>query len=129
MNRLVSKMNKFICKKTFVCFITIFYNFYYYSQQDPKINQLLQEKRKAGSGIFVNDKYKIQIYSGEQSKAKTELENFKKNYKNFDATLNFQQPNYKVWVGSFKSKIEAEKALVNFKKKYPNCILINNNRK
>ena len=38
-----------------------------------------------------------------------------------DGTIVFSNPSYKVWVGSFKSKIEAEKALLSIKKKVSFC--------
>ena len=33
--------------------------------QDPKFEQLLNEKRKINTSIAINDYYKIQIYSGD----------------------------------------------------------------
>jgi len=35
---------------------------------------------------------------------------------------------YKVWVGNFKTRIEAEKNLNDLKKKYPNAFLIKPNK-
>ena len=42
--------------------------------------------------------------------SKKSLISFKKNFSQTDGTIVFSNPSYKVWVGSFKSKIEAEKA-------------------
>lgn len=98
-------------------------------QQDPKIEQLLTEKRKNNSSITINDKYKIQIFFGTIDESKKTLTTFKKDFKNMDGTIIFSNPSYKVWVGSFKSKIEAEKALLSIKKKYPSANIINPNKK
>lgn len=98
-------------------------------QQDPKIEQLLTEKRKNNSSITINDKYKIQIFFGTIEESKKMLTTFKKDFKNMDGTIIFSNPSYKVWVGSFKSKIEAEKALLSIKKKYPSANIINPNKK
>lgn len=98
-------------------------------QQDPKIEQLLTEKRKNNSSITINDKYKIQIFFGTIEESKKILTTFKKDFKNMDGTIIFSNPSYKVWVGSFKSKIEAEKALLSIKKKYPSANIINPNKK
>lgn len=92
--------------------------------QDPKFEQLLNEKRKLNSNIDINDRYKIQIYYGENSNARKTLAEFKKEYQDLDGTIIFESPTYKVWVGSFKSRIEAERQLVKVKEKYPYALLI-----
>jgi hypothetical protein len=96
--------------------------------QDPKFEHLLNEKRKINSSITVNDRYKIQIYNGESEIAKKTLGEFKRNFKNFDGTIVFSTPAYKVWVGNFKTRIEAEKNLIHLKKRYPNAFLIKPNK-
>lgn len=96
--------------------------------QDPKIERLLAEKRKINSSITITDKYKIQLFSGENELAKKTLVDFRKENKNLDATIIFNTPSYKVWIGNFKSRIEAEKALLDLKKKYPNAFVIKPNK-
>lgn len=97
--------------------------------QDPKVEQLLAEKRKANAAITVNDKYKIQIFFGSIEDSKKILTQFKKEFKNSDGTIVFSNPSYKVWVGSYRSKIEGEKALIEIKKKFPSALLISPNKK
>ena len=92
--------------------------------QDPKFEQMLNEKRKINSSITVNDRYKIQIYNGESENAKKTLTEFRKDHEQFDATIVFSTPTYKVWIGNFKSRIEAERNLAEVKKTYANAFLI-----
>lgn len=96
--------------------------------QDPKFEQLLNEKRKINSSITINDRYKIQIFNGDTEASKKTLYDFKRENKNMDATIVFSTPLYKVWVGNFKTRIEAEKNLNDLKKKYPNAFLIKPNK-
>jgi vancomycin resistance protein YoaR len=96
--------------------------------QDPKFEQLLNEKRKINSSITINDRYKIQIFNGDSENSKKILTEFKKENKGQDATIVFSTPIYKVWVGNFKTRIDAEKNLEYFKKKYPNAFLIKPNK-
>ena len=96
--------------------------------QDPKFEQLLNEKRKINNSITINDRYKIQIFNGDSDNSKKTLIDFKKDNKDMDATIVFSTPLYKVWVGNFKTRIEAEKNLNNLKKKYPNAFLIKPNK-
>jgi len=92
--------------------------------QDSKFEQLLNEKRKVNSSITINNRYKIQIFNGTSELSKKTLIQFKKENKNYDATIIFSTPLYKVWVGNFKTRIEAERNLNLLKKKYPNAIVI-----
>ena len=96
--------------------------------QDPKFEQLLNEKRKINSSITINDRYKIQIFNGDAENSKKTLMDFKRDNKDIDATIVFSTPQYKVWVGNFKTRIDAEKNLNDLKKKYPNAFLIKPNK-
>ncbi len=98
------------------------------TNQDPKFEQLLNEKRKINASITINNRYKIQIFNGNNETSKKALIDFKKDFKNYDATIIFSTPAYKVWVGNFKTRIEAEKNLEIIKKKYPNAIIIKPNK-
>lgn len=97
-------------------------------QQDPKFDQLLKEKRKINSAITVNDRYKIQIFYGDNDGARKALTDFKRDFKELDGTIIFNSPSYKVWVGNFKTKLEAERNLLELKKKYPGALLIKPNK-
>jgi hypothetical protein len=92
--------------------------------QDPKFEQLLNEKRKINSNLPYNDRYKIQIFNGVSETAKKTLNQFKQEFKTIDGTIIFNTPNYKVWVGNFRNRMEAERNLVEIKKKYKSVFLI-----
>jgi hypothetical protein len=97
-------------------------------EQDPKFEQLLNDKIKLNPSIFVNEKYKIQIYNGDSEASKKALSDFRRDYKNFDATIIFNTPSYKVWVGNFKTRIDAEKNLMEIIKDYPKAFLVKPNK-
>ncbi|WP_269234662.1 SPOR domain-containing protein [Flavobacterium flavigenum] len=92
--------------------------------QDPKFEQLLNDKRKINTSISTNDTYKIQVFSGKSDEAKKTLSNFKREFNNIDGTIIFNTPNYKVVVGNFKTRIEAERNLEEIRKKYKSVFLI-----
>jgi hypothetical protein len=96
--------------------------------QDAKFEQLMNEKRKINASITVNNRYKIQIFNGNNETSKKALIDFKKEFKSYDATIIFSTPAYKVWVGNFKTRIEAEKNLEIIRKKYPNALIIKPNK-
>jgi hypothetical protein len=92
--------------------------------QDPKFEQLLNEKRKINLSIATNEGYKIQIYTGDSENSKRELIRFKNDFNYLNATIIFNTPSYKVWVGNFKSKIDAQRHLLEIQKKYTNSFII-----
>jgi hypothetical protein len=92
--------------------------------QDPKFEQLLNEKRKINASIAVNERYKIQVFSGDNDKAKKTLNDCKQDFADLDGTIVFNTPNYKVWIGNFRTKIEAERNLIEIRRKYENAYLI-----
>ena len=91
---------------------------------DPKIDQLLKEKRKLNTGLFLNEAYKIQIFYGNSEESKKKLQEFKREFKDLDGTIIFNSPNYKVWIGNFKTRIEVERAMLDIKKKHPTALFI-----
>ena len=92
--------------------------------QDSKFEQILTEKRKLNATITTNDRYKVQIFSGDSESAKKNLADFRKDNKMIEGTIVFNTPNYKVWVGNFKTRIEAERNLIEILKKHPKALLI-----
>lgn len=96
--------------------------------QDSRFEQLLNEKRKMNSSITISDRYKIQVFTGDSETSKKILTDFRRENKDIDGTIVFNTPIYKVWVGNFKTRIEAEKKLLELKKKYPNAFLIKPNK-
>jgi hypothetical protein len=92
--------------------------------QNAKFEQLLNEKRKTNASISVSERYKIQVFSGDSDKAKKILNDCKQDFEDLDGTIVFNTPNYKVWVGNFRTRIEAERNLIEIRTKYENAYLL-----
>ena len=97
-------------------------------EQDEKFTELLNEKRKINAAITVNDRYKIQIFYGENAKARKTLAEFKREFPDMDGTIVFESPTYKVWTGSFNTRIDAQRTLGKVLEKYPYALLIKPNK-
>ncbi len=102
-----------------------------YAQQEKSminepsaITNLLEQKKTHNSSSTANDKYRIQVFYGNNNSAKEALKNFRSTYPNIDATIIYATPSYKVMVGSFKTRIEAEKNMQNIKTHFPNSFII-----
>jgi|SRR5690554_6423038 len=93
-------------------------------KQDQKFEELLNEKRKINASITTTDKYKIQIFYGDSQNARRVLNEFKRSFPQLDGTILFSSPNYKVQVGNFKTKIEADRNRLEIVKKYPDALVV-----
>jgi hypothetical protein len=88
--------------------------------QDPDIDKLLDYKRD----IKTLKIYKIQVFqSVDPDFAKKEKANFLELYEEWPVEIQWNTPNYKVWVGNFTTRLEADRALVKIKKNYINAII------
>ncbi|AWM13960.1 sporulation protein [Flavobacterium sediminis] len=116
---------------TKIVFITSFFSIGIHAQsgkttlsQDEKFSELLEEKAKINANLSINNSYKIQIFYGNSSDAKNQLATFKRDFSGIEGTIIYTNPTYKVYVGNYKSRLHAEKALIEIKKKYPTALLI-----
>jgi hypothetical protein len=68
--------------------------------------------------------YKIQIYqSVDPDKAQEAKADFLDIYSEWPVDIEWNTPNYKVWVGNFASRLEADRALKKIKENYINAIV------
>lgn len=86
---------------------------------DSKIDQLLKTKFSNNYG----SNYKIQLYYGSLNKAHAVLNKFTQIHPNISGKILFETPNYKVWVGDFRTRLDADKALMDIRKKFPNAFI------
>ena len=69
-------------------------------------------------------KYKIQLANGSKSFVDRTLGRFYAEFPNTPAHKVYESPEYKVRVGNYRSKLEAERALIFIRKKFPNAIIM-----
>jgi len=116
--------NKSIAICTMVALLALSNNSFSQSSTNSskEIKKIISKKRnfnkKYGFG------YKIQLYNGNETKAKEYKESFEQTFPNIASTLVYNTPEWKVQVGNYKTKLEADKDLLLFKKKYSGIIVI-----
>ncbi|MFY7811473.1 MAG: SPOR domain-containing protein [Flavobacterium sp.] len=114
--------NKFIL-------IFLFSTFFIFSQdisveKDVKFDYIVQEKKKLINDNLTSDRIRIQIFNGTLDEAKKEIEIFKKTFNDLEGAIEFSHPTYKVLIGNFKTRLEAERNLLLIKKKYINAFIV-----
>jgi len=90
-------------------------------QQDPKIDELvkLYTNVQANSGF-----YQIQVGFGNFKKAQDLLDQVEIDFPDWYSKIEFESPTYRVRLGRFKTKLEAERKYLEVRKKYPDAMLL-----
>ena len=107
----------------FLCVLTYSQTDIYNIKNDLKFDSLLSFKKKIDKKIFKNNFYSIQIFSGSFKFADSISKLGTEKYLNDSTYFYFETPNYKVRVGKYKSKINAEKKLREIKKVFRSAFI------
>ncbi|MGJ5641769.1 SPOR domain-containing protein [Formosa sp. S-31] len=89
-------------------------------KQDKKITRLLEVKQQMDKDENASNRYKIQIYSGKRAEAEKVQKEYNQKFDKWNSTLVYETPNYKIWVGSFRTRLEADRALLEIKESFSN---------
>lgn len=88
--------------------------------QDSDIDKLLEYKKD----IKTSKVFRIQVYQNvDIDMAQREKQNFLNLFDEWPAEIVWNTPNYKVWVGNFVNRLEADRAWAKIKKEYMNAII------
>ncbi len=91
--------------------------------QDQKINVLLNLKKEMNKNETDSERYKIQVYSGNRSGAYDAQKEFSSAFGDWYASIQYETPNFKIWAGNFRTRLEADRALKRIKRKFPNAFI------
>jgi hypothetical protein len=96
--------------------------------QDMRVNVLLNKHIEINQVKQTIDGFRIQVFfdSGNNSKSKAQaaLDEFVARYPKIMAYLTFKSPNYKVRVGDFRTRLDAQRFLNEIIADYPNAFII-----
>lgn len=90
-------------------------------QQDEKIEKLLEIYKSALSN---GDYYRIQVGFGDYAKAQGIKADVEQDFPDLPAKIDFDSPTYRVRVGRFSSKLDAERKFNEVRIKYPEAMLL-----
>lgn len=96
--------------------------------QDERITELLSLKSKLTKDNKLVDRYKIQLYSGNLNSASSSLRRYRNKVGVWTSSIKHETPNYKVWIGNFRNRLEADRALAEISKEFPNAFIFKPDR-
>ena len=98
--------------------------------QDKNISNLLALKKEINKDENTPNRFKIQIYNGNRTGAESAQKEYHSIYNDWGSSLEFELPrNYKIWVGSFRTRLEADRALKRIKKNFPSAFIFKPKKK
>ena len=110
----------------FICLILFGFTLQFNAQtgkvvidQNKEITTLLEYKKD----LNTVDLYKIQVFQGNRSGAEEAKSKFESTFDEWPVSMEYETPNYKIWVGNFRSRLEADKAFIKIKKNYSNAFI------
>lgn len=88
------------------------------------IDLLLERKMSQNNQFSLYTNYSVQLKNGLKEEAEAVYKEFTSQYPQVDATIIFANPKFKVVVGNFKNKIEAENLLQKISSMYPDAFVV-----
>ncbi len=120
-------------KKLAIIIITVVFTGFCYGQQgkvtieqDPKIDRLLQVYTSANSN---RDFYTIQVGFGSYNEAEKLKQDVETDFPQWRAKIVFDSPTYRVRIGRFKTKLEAERHFQVVREKYQQSLILKSEKK
>ncbi|HNY03361.1 MAG TPA: SPOR domain-containing protein [Bacteroidales bacterium] len=95
---------------------------------DPRVSVLVNKHIQVNQSVKTIPGFRVQIFSesgvNSKNKAQAALEEFRGRFPEVGAYLSFKSPNYKVRVGDFRTRLEAQRFLIDLTAEYPNAFII-----
>ena len=88
--------------------------------QSNKLDSIIKLKKELNSKI---QNLRIQIYSGDRDNAEQIIKEFIEIFNDTTADVIYETPNYKVWVGNYYTQLEADKRLIEIRKKFRSAFI------
>jgi hypothetical protein len=96
--------------------------------QDSRVDILVNKHIRINQAIKTMDGFRIQLFSdsGNNSKTKAQAvyDEFLAKFPKLGVYLSFKSPNYKVRIGDFRTRLDAQRFLIELAGDYPNAFII-----
>ena len=88
--------------------------------QRSEIDSIIKLKKELNSKI---QNLRIQIFNGDRENAELVMKEYLEIFNDTSASIVYETPNYKIWVGNFYNQLEADKKLIEVRKKFRSAFI------
>ena len=93
--------------------------------KDARFDELINKQKEQNLVNQSMHGYRIQIYFGGVRQKASEVKiDFNTRYPEVQAYISYQQPNFKVRIGDFRNRYEAQRFLKDIEGLYPTCFIV-----
>ena len=93
-------------------------------ESSAHIDQMLAQKKNYNKSLEKFQGFKIQIYYGSEKECYEVKEEFKSLYPDIATSIIFSTPQWKLQIGNYRTRLEADHSMVSIKKEYPSAIVL-----
>jgi len=124
--------SKFKYTSKVIIILCILFSIHSYAQQTKgtvqiestkEIDETIKQKKNYDKNLGTIKGYKIQLFYGNEKDAYELKDEFKSLYPKISTKIIFSSPEWKVQAGNYKTRLEADSALVDIKIDFPNAII------
>jgi hypothetical protein len=95
---------------------------------DPRVDILVNKHIQINQALNTMDGFRIQVFSdsgiNSKNKAQSAQNEFQARFPSAGVYLSFKSPNYRVRIGDFRTKLDAQRFLIELTADYPNAFII-----
>lgn len=124
--------SKYKYTSNFIITLCILFSIHSYAQQtkgtvqiesSKEVDKMIAQKKNYNKKMGTIKGYKIQLFYGNEKDAYELKDEFKLLYPKISTKIIFSSPEWKVQSGNYKTRLEADSALVDIKIDFPNAII------
>ena len=93
-------------------------------ESSAHIDEMVAQKKDYNKTVETLQGYKIQIYYGSEKKCYEVKDEFSSLFRDIATSIIFSTPQWKLQIGNYRTRLEADHAMVNIKKEYPAAIVL-----
>ena len=93
-------------------------------ESSAKIDEMLAQKKQYNKNLKTYKGFRIQLFYGSEKGSYDIKDEFKVLFPEVPTKIVFSSPEWKVQVGNYITRLEADRSLVDIKKEFPSAIIL-----
>ena len=93
-------------------------------ESSARVDEMMAQKIEYNKSLESYQGFKIQIFYGSEKKCYEVQDEFKLLFPDIPTSIIFSTPQWKLQVGNFRTRLEADKSIVGIKQEYPSAIVL-----